>query len=184
MNPVCDVFMTATKGKRNTGNALPRWNRCLATSGTTNSSSQPQRADRAAASRARDCPAPADAGPTPPGVLVPLLRQADADPPAAHSTGGGQTTGFGPGSGDGRVSQDDRQDGAPIGATAAFARKMPENRALTAGQLQALIPALRGNDTGHSARFRGGQQKAVSREPGTGLVQQPVHVAARFAITT
>lgn len=52
--------------------------------------SEQERVDRAAASGAQNRATTADAGQTPAGVCVPLLRQADADPAAARSGDGGQ----------------------------------------------------------------------------------------------
>lgn len=96
------------------------------------SAPQPQRADRLAASRAQDCAAPAGAGESPTGVPLPLLRYADAGHPAADSAPCRQTTKFGTGRGDGRVSHRDRKDGAPAGAMGELGLKMLENGVLTA----------------------------------------------------
>ena len=74
---------------------------------------------------------PADAGRTPAGVCLPLLRQTDADPAAATSADGGQLSSFGAGNGYRRISPRHHKDGAPTGATAALSPKMSKNGPMT-----------------------------------------------------
>lgn len=90
--------------------------------------------DRAAAPHAQDRTAPAGAGQTPAGVCLSLLRQADADPTAATSADGGQSSCFRTGNGGDRVSLSRRHDGTTTGATASLGSKCrktgrgPQNR--------------------------------------------------------